>query len=113
MSRAIGAQKESDACLYLQQQGLTLVQTNFHTRYGEIDLIMREGDTWVCVEVKYRSANQYGGALDTVTPAKLSKLRMAFEQFVIGKGLSPVTTPMRIDVVALDGSALQWLKCVD
>ena len=112
MSRQLGQQKESQACAYLQEQGLILVDKNFHTRYGEIDLIMRERDTWVCVEVKYRRVSQFGTAMETVTAGKLKKLQLAFEQYLIGRGLSPVSTPMRIDVVALDGPTLQWLKCV-
>ncbi|QJR80087.1 YraN family protein [Alteromonas pelagimontana] len=105
-----GQQAEKKAVEHLQQQGLKLVCQNYHTRVGEIDIVMRDGDTWVCVEVKYRHSHHHGYAAEFVTPSKMKKMVKAFEQFLLHKGLNPTHTPLRIDVVALDGHQLQWLK---
>ncbi len=70
----LGQQYEQLALQYLQQQGLKLVQQNFHCKTGEIDLVMREGATLVFVEVKYRASSAFGGALAAVSFSKQQKL---------------------------------------
>lgn len=55
---------------YLQRQGLRLVTSNYRCRTGEIDLIMKESDTLVLVEVRQRSHSYYDGALARVDAAK-------------------------------------------
>lgn len=72
-----GNEAEDKARLWLEQQGLTHHLSNWHCRLGEIDLIMKEGDTWVFVEVRYRKSSFFGGPLASVTPAKQKKLAAA------------------------------------
>ena len=72
-----GNEAEDKARQWLQQQGLTFCSSNWHCRLGEIDLIMKDGDTWVFVEVRYRKSRQFGGALASVTPTKQRKLMAA------------------------------------
>ena len=62
MSKSTGQFYEQQALVFLQQQGLQLVQQNYSCRFGEIDLVMREQQTLVFVEVKFRRSNQFGGA---------------------------------------------------
>ena len=57
-----GAAAEDQALHFLQQRGLILVERNYHCRFGEIDLIMRDGKTLVFVEVKARSGSGFGGS---------------------------------------------------
>ena len=92
------------------EQGLTLRCRNYHTRRGELDIVMQDGSTIVCVEVKYRKRNQFGSALEFVTAKKLQRIQAAFDFYLLDNGLNPASTPLRIDVVAIDGSNLQWLK---
>ena len=54
--------------------GLLFVSANYRCRQGEIDLIMREHQTLVFVEVRYRASRDYSGALSSVTPAKQQKI---------------------------------------
>lgn len=110
MSRQRGQQAEDHALAYLQRQGLVLQARNFHTRFGELDLVMLEGSVWVCVEVKARASRHHGQASEFVTPAKQQRLRIAFEQYVQSQGHNPNHTPMRMDVIALDNNNLQWIK---
>ena len=78
-SNALGQQNENLALTFLRQKGLVLIQRNYRTRLGEIDLIMKDNDYTVFVEVRYRSSTKFGGALLSVDrhcqhirPAKLS-----------------------------------------
>ena len=73
---------------------------------------MQDGSTIVCVEVKYRKRNQFGSALEFVTAKKLQRIQAAFGFYLLDNGMNPASTPLRIDVIAIDGSNLQWLKNV-
>lgn len=116
---AIGQQTELLAEQYLTQQGLALVTKNFHSRQGEIDLIMHESSpnnekTWVFVEVKYRKSNQFGGAIHAISASKQRKIKHCVAFFLQKSGLNEYNTPCRVDVVAIEGNLnnpnITWLK---
>ena len=112
MSTLQGSEAEDKACKQLMEQGLTLRCRNYQTRRGELDIVMQDGSTIVCVEVKYRRRNQFGSALEFVTAKKLQRIQAAFDFYLLDNGLNPASTSLRIDVVAIDGDNLQWLKNV-
>ena len=62
-TRTIGAEAEQAACQFLEQSGCTLICRNYHSRRGEIDLIMREGDRLLFVEVRLRRNDAFGGKI--------------------------------------------------
>lgn len=99
-----GARFEHAAQVRLEQAGLSVVERNWRNRYGELDLVMREGDTLVFVEVRYRRDPRFGGGAASVGPAKRAKLTRAAQGFLQAHprlaGL-----PCRFDVVAFDGDA--------
>ena len=64
--RLQGKKAEDVACSFLQRNGLSLVERNYHCRYGEIDLIMHDDDTLVFVEVRYRNSNKFGDAAESI-----------------------------------------------
>ncbi|NML60516.1 YraN family protein [Massilia sp. RP-1-19] len=97
---------EQEALTYLQQRGLELVETNFNCKAGEIDLIMRERDTLVFVEVRKRSGKLKGAAADSITPAKKRRVICAAQLYL---SRFPRMPECRIDVVTIDGDALEWL----
>ena len=66
-ARSCGDQYEAFARRYLEREGLTFVAANVACRTGEIDLIMRDQQTWVFVEVRYRRNANFGGAAESVT----------------------------------------------
>lgn len=72
--KTLGDSAEDLALHYLQQQGLRLLQRNFRSRYGEIDLIMRDSNTLVFIEVRLRKNNAFGGAAASITTAKQQKI---------------------------------------
>ncbi len=108
--KALGAHYEQRAQALLCQHGLVPVQQNFRAKGGEIDLIMRDDDTWVFVEVKYRSHSDFGGAIAAISHAQIGKIRRTAQLFLLAQGLSEAHTPCRFDVVAFDNQTHEWLK---
>ena len=105
----IGAEQELLACRYLERAGLKWVARNVRFRGGEIDLIMRDGECWVFVEVRYRRDARYGGALASVTRQKQQKLLRAAALWLAARGGSFDTVNCRFDIIAITGEQLEWL----
>ncbi len=72
MSRAKGDLAEQRACIFLQDLGFDVVERNFYSRFGEIDIILLKNETLHFVEVK--SGLDYESAVQNITPTKLSRL---------------------------------------
>lgn len=113
-TRQQGSLTEEFAAQYLISQGLQLLDKNIHCRQGEIDLIMRDGQTYVFVEVKYRKNNTFGGAIAAVSHAKQQKIKHCVTFYLHQAGLNEYNTSCRCDVVALTGDTkkpeVTWLK---
>jgi len=77
-----GEDAEIACCSYLKSQGLKLIDKNFNSRFGEIDIIMLDKKILVFVEVRYRKNNKFGGALASITPSKQNKLRKTAELYL-------------------------------
>lgn len=97
-----GNQAEQLARHYLEQQGLRFEQANFRCRRGEIDLIMRDGDSLVFVEVRYRRNDRYGSAAETVDRQKQRKL-VTTALFYLQSNPQQARLTSRFDVVAISG----------
>jgi putative endonuclease len=102
-----GRKGEESALTYLQRHGLVLIEANFRCKLGEIDLVMREGQTLVFVEVRQRADRSRGGAAASITPAKIRRIVRAAQVYLQRFRRLP---PCRIDVVAIDGPQLEWLR---
>jgi len=102
-----GRLAEDAALVYLQQQGLQLVQRNFLCKGGELDLIMRDGRSLVFVEVRQRSSASFGGALASITPAKQRRMVHAALTFLQRQHGLPAC---RFDAVAIEGRQIAWVK---
>lgn len=76
-----GAWAENKASEYLRAQGIRLVQTNYRSPFGEIDLIMEDDSGLIFVEVRYRNTARYGSAAESVNLKKQSKLRATAEHY--------------------------------
>ncbi len=104
-----GEQAEQKACDFLIAQGLILVERNFRSHYGELDLIMMDGVTLVIVEVRFRKNAKFGSALESVTYAKQVKVSATTEVYL--STLESEMPRMRFDVVGILGDGdLQWVK---
>lgn len=101
LSQHLGQWAEQHAEQYLQQQGFTLVLRNFHSRFGEIDLIVAKDHELIFVEVKARQPTQWGRACEVITLAKQRKIMHTALLFL---QQSPQYEPyaVRFDVICID-----------
>jgi putative endonuclease len=106
-----GAAVEAAAQAYLRTQGLSPITRNARYRGGELDLIMRDGDTTVFVEVRYRASAGFGGGAASVDLRKRRKLVLAAQLF-LGAHPALAERPCRFDVVEASGDPpqLRWLR---
>jgi len=102
MRRADGARYEDIALAHLERAGLALIARNYHCRYGELDLVMRERDVVVFVEVRYRGASRFGDGVDSVGAAKRAKLVRAASAF-LAEHPRLAGAACRFDVLAIGG----------
>ena len=98
-NRSSGAWGEDLALRFLTQRGYVLVERNYRTRYGELDLVVRDGDTLVFVEVKLRRGSGFGDPLEAVTPHKQATIRSLAEQYLSDR--EPAFETVRFDVVGI------------
>ncbi|MCE9782863.1 YraN family protein [Shewanella algae] len=103
----LGQEGERLARRYLEQQGLTFVEQNVRYSFGELDLVMKQGIQWVFVEVKYRSPSRFGGALQSLSQAQITRLRKAASQYL---QQHRINAPCRFDLLAIDAGKVQWLQ---
>lgn len=107
--RKCGSEKERLAGQYLAEMGYRVVERNFYSRAGEIDLIAREGGYLVFIEVKYRRSNASGCPEEAVTPAKRRRIIQTARYYMLRRGY-PETTPCRFDVAAICGDEIRIIK---
>lgn len=107
MPRA-GIQAEELALAYLLRQGLRLKTRNYTCRLGEIDLVLLDGATVVFVEVRQRSTHDFGGAAESITARKRSKLIATARHFLANQRNLPAC---RFDAVLVDASGgIEWIR---
>jgi len=110
--RQLGDAGEDLAAAALKKQGYKILARNWVTPLGEIDLIARQGKTYVFIEVKTRRGERFGAPQEAVHPAKQQKLRRLADYYLKQKRLEEVA--MRFDVVAIvigeDGTQVEIIK---
>jgi len=108
---AQGTAAEDFALQYLERRGLTLVARNVRCRSGELDLILRDGEQLVFVEVRSRRYSQFGTPAESVTRAKQQRLLRAAAFYLQRQRLD---LPCRFDVVAIlhggDPPQVEWIQ---
>ena len=108
-TRTTGTRYERKAADYLKQQGLFILKCNYRCKCGEIDLIARDGQYLVFVEVKYRNRSNSGNALEAVNPVKQRTICKVARYFLTAEYHS-MDVPCRFDVVGIDGNKIHWVK---
>jgi putative endonuclease len=112
-TQTTGKHAEDLACQYLNQQGLHLLERNFNTRFGEIDLVMRDKDTTVFVEVRYRKHSDIVDPLTSIDSRKQRKL-ISTAQYYLQRQQGFALSPARFDVIAITEQGaqpqIQWIK---
>ena len=111
--RAVGREAEGLAERFLTRRGLVLVRRNYRCRRGEIDLVMRDSDTLVFVEVRRRTSRTFGGGRESVDLHKRARL-VAAAEYYLAMHRTADDPPCRFDVVAIDGPArrvtIDWVR---
>jgi len=113
-TRTVGFDAERLATEFLQRQGLVPITKNFRCRLGEIDLIARDDDAIVFIEVRYRACNRFSRAGLTVDIHKQRKLIRTAALFTAQRS-KYANCVMRFDVVAIDADehgekTIDWIK---
>jgi putative endonuclease len=110
----LGRDGETAAAHLLERSGLRVVKRGFRCRLGEIDLVVRDGEVLVFVEVKARRGLGYGRPAEAITPSKQRRLARVAQFFLARHGLGEV--PCRFDVVEVlhrPGEGLRLRHIVD
>lgn len=108
-SNNAGLAAEKIAATFLKNNGLNLVMQNYHCRFGEIDLVMKEANTLVFVEVRLRSNNQFGSAGASITLQKQQKLIATAQHFLQQHG----EQACRFDAILMnkaDFNHIEWVR---
>ena len=108
-TRKIGANKETVAAQYLAAQGMQILEQNFYTRQGEIDIIGRHGAYLVFVEVKYRADAQHGDAAEAVDYRKQCRICKAADYYRYRQHIGDQAA-VRYDVLAIQGEEIRWIQ---
>ncbi len=104
-----GVAGEAEAERYLTARGMVCVARRYRGQDGEIDLVMRDGETVVFVEVKYRPTSASGAGLTAVTPAKQRRISHAALAFLVEREWMNV--PVRFDVVEITRQGVCYVPC--
>lgn len=106
--RAVGSLYEKLAGEYLVSQGYEIVEYNFYSRSGEIDIVAKHGDYLVFVEVKYRENVKTGHPFEAVSVLKQRAISKCAMYYLQKNGLHDI--PIRFDVVGIVGETIQLIQ---
>ena len=103
--QTLGKTSEDAAAAELERRGYEILARRYRTRHGEIDIVARDGETRVFVEVKARATAEFGTAAEAVTLRKQRRLAAMAREYLARNELTNV--PCRFDVVAIDNAAAE------
>lgn len=107
--RSKGSKYEAQACDYLEQCGYKIIEKNYYTNVGEIDIIAKDAEYLVFVEVKYRKNSLYGTPFEAVNVKKQNTIRKVAQIYMYRNNIS-YNTPVRFDVVGILGETVSLIK---
>jgi putative endonuclease len=104
-----GEAAEALAAVFLERKGLAIVARNYRCRLGEIDLVAREGETTVFVEVRQRASSAFGGAAASITATKRARLVRAARHYLSRLKTMPAC---RFDALLIEGDPprIEWIR---
>ena len=111
VSHQYGKLAENKALEFLRKQKLCLLERNYRTPHGEIDLIMRDKEVLVFIEVRARNNNDFLEAIETIDIHKRKRIVKASEHYL---QRYKIKSPCRLDAItlagSLDESKINWIK---
>jgi len=108
-----GQRAEITAAHWLQQQKLTILSTNLRCKFGEIDIVAKENDVLVFIEVRSRSYAGFGGAAASINHVKQQRIIRTAQYHLLPlarRFFSNKVPPCRFDVVTLEQDGLKWYR---
>ena len=104
----LGREAETRAAEFLRAQGLRIIERNWHCRFGEIDLVARDGQTLVFVEVRARRSRSHGGARESISTAKRRRLTATANYYL---ARCRTEQPCRFDALLIESEgAIEWIR---
>lgn len=104
----LGKKGEDMACTFLENKGFVLVKKNFRCRKGEVDLIMKDHEILVFIEVKYRSSGHFGSPIEAIDTKKQEKLLDVSRYYLYTQAYEG---PLRFDAVGIQKHANgHWIE---
>lgn len=107
-NRKKGSIYEDRAIEYLMEKGYEILKKNFRNRFGEVDIIAKDKDYLVFIEVKYRKNQAKGYAIEAVTTKKAQKIRLMAEYYLFLNKI--VNQNIRFDILSIDNEKFQHIK---
>ncbi len=108
--RAVGEEKEKLAADYLSSLGYDILETNYRTKFEEIDIIARDDKTIVFVEVKYRNGERYGNPLEAINYNKQRRISMGAVSYLSRSNISIESTSIRFDAIGISKGRITHVK---
>lgn len=105
--RAVGSFYEDVAVDYLKSKGVKILQRNFRCKFGELDIVGKDGECVVIVEVKYRASDSFGEALYAVGAKKQRRICKCAIVYCM---LHPEVKELRYDVLAISDTKVDWIQ---
>jgi len=103
--RLIGKKAEDIAVNYLIENNYKIIQKNFFSKYGEIDIIAKDGNTIVFIEVKYRKNNKYGLPFEAINKTKKERIINTASLY-----LNNLEENIRFDLISILGNKMEHFK---
>lgn len=105
----MGSFYEDMAVEYLNENGINIIDKNFSTKNGEIDLVGYDGDYLVFFEIKYRANEKYGHPFEAVDAKKQGHIRAAARYYLYSKHIGE-NVFLRFDCIGIVDDKIEWLK---
>ena len=106
--REIGNQGEAIAVSFLENSGIQILERNYRNRFGEIDIIAKDGNILLFIEVKYRKDESFGYPLESVSYFKQQRIRKLARYYLNEKHYYAHT--VRFDCIGIIGTKIEWIK---
>ena len=103
----LGKEGEAIVCNYLKEQGLKIIATNYKNLIGEIDIIAKDNDVYVFIEVKTRSSLKFGSPREAIDYRKIQKIKKVAISYLKYKSLLDKVS-VRFDCVEILGNKLDY-----
>lgn len=106
-NKATGSIGEKEACSYLKKKGYKIIEQNYRSAFGEIDIIAKYKDKIIFVEVKKRSSNKFGYGYDAVNYSKQKKIIKTAENFINENNIKALC---QFDVISIDSGVISHIE---